>query len=85
VRRIAPGSCPGGLVAVLFDDDGTELQRAELTSRARTSAAVAAVAAETHAEHVRDEGGSVCIFDGDSGRPLLMLLAGAVLVFGPLP
>jgi hypothetical protein len=69
-------------VAVLLDDEGHELQRAELDSRARTAAAVAAVAAETHAEHVRDEGGSVCIYDGDTGRPVVVLTADAVIVLG---
>jgi hypothetical protein len=72
-------------VAVLLDANGDELQRAELKTGTVTAETVATVAAETHAEHVRDDGGSVCIFDGDSGRALVVLTAEAVIVLGPLP
>jgi hypothetical protein len=72
---IAPGTCPGGLVAVVFDENGTELQRAMLGSMQLVEAAAGA-----HAEQVRKEGGSVCIYDGDTGRPCVILTPGSVIV-----
>lgn len=79
--RVRPGTCPGGLVAVLVDKAGIELGRALLPGRPPLSPwADVMAAAETHAEHVRDHGGAAVIYDGDSGRPVALLTDDAIVV-----
>ena len=72
MRAIEPASAPGGLVFVLYGPGGDEIERAEFGPGARSSFDAGWVAAR-HAASVRERGGSVIVFDGDSGRALCEL------------
>ena len=77
--RIAPGSCPGGLVAIAYNDVG--IQRGQqVTLGAHGRDAGMAEAAVMHAATVREHGGYVIVYDGDSGRPVIQVLADDVIV-----
>lgn len=68
---------------MLYGDDGEVVEQVGLEGWPGHPPDVdAALAATRHADHVRDGGGSVVMYDGDTGRPLVLLLAGAVIVLG---
>lgn len=78
--RIEAGGCPGGLVAVVFDVHDVEVERSTLGGNGHRGGVAGAAA--RHAGRVRDNGGQVVIYDGDTGRAVVLLLADAVIVLG---
>ena len=72
--NIGPARAPGGLVFVLYGPDGEEIERAAFGPGPRDYGIDAAEwVARRHATSVRDRGGSVTVYDGDSGQPVCEL------------
>ena len=75
-RTIGSGRAPGRLVAIAYDADGDEVDVRPLPTPADSEQA-----APVHGE-LAGAGGCVGIYDGDSGRLVVVLTGDAVIMFG---
>jgi hypothetical protein len=79
---IEPNGAPGELVAVMYDADGLELDRAEVTmSNAEDEAQLTALA-------LCEDGGGVAlvvVYDGDDGHALALLVDGGIVLLPAAP
>jgi hypothetical protein len=67
VIRLPTGLAPGGLVFVLYDGADVEIDRVPVVPGVEVNAYVADMA-ERHAELMMQRGGTMRVFDGDTGR-----------------
>ena len=70
--------CPGGYVAVLADAEGVIVEQASVEPDDQLDV----MTAINHGRHVRDEGGVVAVYDGDSGRLIVILSQSSLIAPG---
>ena len=75
-RTIGSGRCPGGLVAIAYGENGDEVDVSRMPGPDEAERA-AAVGGD-----VAGAGGCVGIYDGDTGRLVVVLTGDAVIVLG---